>query len=99
MDSRATMVTVLGALEIGLIAAVCYFLSAMVGTKDNSNDLAKTVIPVTGAIGGIVMVHTLLWYLYFTYEPMSMNLYFLVSGSMSMIISLIALSISLVTKG
>jgi hypothetical protein len=92
------MVTVLGALEIGLIAAVCYFLSAMVGTKDTGNDLAKTVIPVTGSIGGIVMVHTLLWYLYFTYEPMSMNLYFLVSGSMSLIISLVALSISLVSR-
>ena len=98
MDSRATMVTVLGALEIGLIVAVCYFLSAMVGTKDTGNDLAKTVIPVTGSIGGIVMVHTLLWYLYFTYDPMSMNLYFLVSGSMSLIISLIALSISLVSR-
>jgi hypothetical protein len=98
MDSRATMVTVLGALEIGLIVAVCYFLSAMVGTKDTGNDLAKTVIPVTGSIGGIVMVHTLLWYLYFTYEPMSMNLYFLVSGSMSLIVSLVALSISLVSR-
>jgi hypothetical protein len=98
MDSRATMVTVLGALEIGLIVAVCYFLSAMVGTKDTGNDLAKTVIPVTGSIGGIVMVHTLLWYLYFTYDPMSMNLYFLVSGSMSLIVSLIALSISLVSR-
>jgi hypothetical protein len=39
-----------------------------------------------------------LWYLYFTYEPMSMNLYFLISGSMSLIISLIALSISLVSR-
>jgi len=98
MDSRATMVTVLGALEIGLVVAVCYFLSVMVGNKDNSNDLAKTVIPVTGSIGGIVMVHTLLWYLYFTYDPMSMNLYFLISGSMSLIFSLIALSVSLVSR-
>ena len=98
MDSRATMVTILGALEIGLIVAVCYFLSVMTGTKDTGNDLAKTVIPVTGSIGGIVMVHTLLWYLYFTYEPMSMNLYFLISGSMSLIVSLIALSISLVSR-
>lgn len=98
MESRSTMVTVLGALEIGLIVAVCYFLSAMVGNKDSSNDLAKTVIPVTGCIGGIVMIHTLLWYLYFTYDPMSMNLYFLISGSMSLIISLIALSISLITR-
>jgi hypothetical protein len=93
-----TMVTILGALEIGLIVAVCYFLSAMVGTKDTGNDLAKTVIPVVGTLGGIIMIHTLLWYLYFTYEPMSMNLYFLVSGSMSLVISLTALSVSLVSR-
>lgn len=93
-----TMVTILGALEIGLIVAVTYFLSTMVGTKDSGNDLAKTVIPVVGTLGGIVMVHTLLWYLYFTYEPMSMNLYFLVSGSMALVISLTALSISLVSR-
>ena len=92
------MVTILGALEIGLIVAVCYFLSAMVGTKDTGNDLAKTVIPVVGTLGGIIMIHTLLWYLYFTYEPMSMNLYFLVSGSMSLVISLTALSVSLVSR-
>jgi hypothetical protein len=36
--------------------------------------------------------------MYFQYEPMAMNLYFLVSGSMSMVISLIALSISLVMR-
>ena len=92
------MVTILGALEIGLIVAVTYFLSTMVGTKDTGNDLAKTVIPVVGTLGGIIMVHTLLWYLYFTYEPMSMNLYFLVSGSMALVISLTALSVSLVNR-
>jgi hypothetical protein len=98
MVDGPTMVTILGALEIGLIVAVCYFLSAMVGTKYNGNDLAKTVIPVVGTLGGIIMVHTLLWYLYFTYEPMSMNLYFLVSGSMSLVLSLTALSVSLVSR-
>jgi hypothetical protein len=98
MDSRTALVTILSVGEIALIAAVCYFLSAIVGSKDTGNDLAKTVIPVTGSIGGIVMIHTLLWYLYFTYEPMSMNLYFLISGSMSLIVSLVALSISLVSR-
>jgi hypothetical protein len=98
MVDGPTMVTILGALEIGLIMAVCYFLSAMVGTKDSGNDLAKTVIPVVGTLGGIIMIHTLLWYLYFTYEPMSMNLYFLVSGSMSLVLSLTALSVSLVSR-
>ena len=49
-------------------------------------------------MGGLVMLHTTLWYLYFTYEPMAMNLYFLITGSMCMIISLVALSISLVNR-
>jgi len=93
-----TMVTILGAFEIALIVAVCYFLSAMVGTKDTGNDLAKTVIPVVGTLGGIIMIHTILWYLYFTYEPMSMNLYFLVSGSISLVISFTALSVSLISR-
>jgi len=92
------MVTVLGALEIGLIVAACYLLSTMVGTKDSTNDLAKVVVPVSGILGAIVMFHTLLWYFYFTYEPLAMNLYFLISGAMSMVIALIALSISLVSR-
>ena len=98
MESRSVMVTILGAAEIGLIIAATYFLSTMVGSTDTSNELVKTVVPVTGILGGIVMVHTLLWYMYFQYEPMAMNLYFLVSGSMSIIISLLALSISLVVR-
>jgi heme/copper-type cytochrome/quinol oxidase subunit 4 len=98
MESRSMMVTILGAAEIGLIIAACYFLSMMVGSSDTGNELVKTIVPVTGILGGIIMVHTLLWYMYFQYEPMAMNLYFLVSGSMSMIISVVALSISLVMR-
>jgi hypothetical protein len=98
MESRSVMVTVLGAIEIGLLIAVTYFLSTLVGNRDTNNDLVKSVIPVTGTLGGIVMVHTLLWYMYFQYEPMSMNLYFLVTGSMTMIFSLVALSVSLINR-
>jgi hypothetical protein len=94
----STFVTVLGTLEIGLIAAGGYFLSQLVGNPDNSNDLAKTLLPVTGILGGIVLLHTVLWYIYFTYNPLSMNLYFLVSTAFSMIISLTALSISLISR-
>lgn len=94
----STFVTILGFFEIGLIAACGYFLSTLVGNRDNSNDLAKTLLPVTGILGGIVLLHTVLWYIYFTYNPLSMNLYFLVSTAFSMIISLTALSIALITK-
>ena len=94
----STFVTVIGVLEIGMIAAGGYFLSQLVGNPDNSNDLSKTLLPVTGILGGIVLLHTILWYIYFTYNPLSMNLYFLVSTAFSMIISLTALSISLVSR-
>jgi hypothetical protein len=97
-ETGSTVVLVLGFIEICLIAVVGYFLSVMVGNKDNSNDLAKTVVPVTGTMGGIVFLHTIIWYLYFTYDPMSMNLYFLVSNAISLIISLTAISISLTSR-
>jgi len=94
----STLVTILGGLEIVLIAVCGYFLSQLVGNNDTSNDLAKTLLPVTGILGGIVLLHTLLWYIYFTYHPLSMNLYFLVSTSFSLIISLTAMSISLISR-
>jgi hypothetical protein len=97
-SSGSTLVTVLGALEIALIAAAGYFLSQLVGTKDSSNDLVKTVIPVTGSLAGIILLHTALWYFYFTYNPLSMNLYFLVSTSLSLIVSITALSIALTNR-
>jgi hypothetical protein len=94
----STLVTILGGLEIALIAVCGYFLSQLVGNSDTSNDLAKTLLPVTGILGGIVLLHTVLWYIYFTYNPLSMNLYFLVSTSFSMIISLTAMSIALISR-
>jgi hypothetical protein len=97
-NNTSTLVMVLGGLEIVLVAAVGYFLSQLVGNSDTSNDLVKTVLPVTGTIGGIVMLHTVLWYMYFTYNPLSMNLYFLLTTSLSVIISLTALSIALVNR-
>lgn len=97
-SSGSTLVMILGGLEIALIAAVGYFLSQLVGTTDTNNDLIKTVMPVTGTIGGIVLLHTGLWYLYFTYNPLSMNLYFLIATSMSIIISLTALSVAIINR-
>jgi len=89
---------ILSGAEIILIAVGAYFLSQVVGTNSTNNDLTKTLTPTIAILCGIVLVHTLLWYMYFTYNPISMNLYFMVSGSMTMIISLVALSISLTSK-
>ena len=97
-QSGALKVTALALFELVLIAACGYFLSNLVGSKDTSNDLAKLVIPVTGTLGGIVLLHTAMWYLYFTYNPLAMNLYYLLATSMCMIVSLAALSISLVNR-
>ena len=97
MESNTT-VSILGACEIVLVIACGYFLSTLVGNSDTNNNLTMTLLPVTGSLGGIVILHTLLWYFYFTYNPLGMNLYFMMSTALSMIISLTALSIALIVK-
>jgi hypothetical protein len=94
----STLVTILGIGEIILIVAAGFTFSKLVGTADTSNDLSKTLLPVTGILGGIVLIHSVLWYIYFAYNPLSMNLYFLVSTAFSMIFSLTAVSIALITR-
>jgi len=92
------VVEILSGLEVLLIGFAAYFLSQVVGTNGTNNDLTMTLIPAIASLAGIVLVHTILWYMYFTYNPISMNLYFMISGSMTMIISLVALSISLTSR-
>ena len=89
------MISLIGATEIAALMTICYFLSHLVGSPDNGNDLAKTVVPISAGIGAIIIIHTLLWYMYFQYNEGAMNLYFLVSGAMCMIFSLTALAVSL----
>ena len=96
--SYRMLVEGLAIVEVILIGITAHLLSQVVGTNSTNNDLTKVVTPVIGMLGGIVLVHTLLWYMYFTYNPISMNLYFMISGSMTMIISLVALSISITSK-
>lgn len=92
------MMTVMATVEIVIIGLCLWQFSNLVGTKDNSNELTQKLLPVTGILGAIVMLHTLMWYMYFTYHPLSMNLYFLFSSAITMIVSLTALSISLIQK-
>lgn len=95
----SSLVIGLGAMEVALIVAVGYCLSQLSGSKDTSNDIVKTVLPITGTLGGIVLLHTAMWYMYSTYKSVDMNVYFLLATSFSIIISLTALSIALVSKG
>ena len=92
------LVSVLGGVEIGLLITAGYLLSQLGGTKDTTNDRVKTVVPITGTLGAIVLLHTALWYMYFIYYPLSMNLYLLLSNSLNTIICLTALSIALVAQ-
>jgi hypothetical protein len=95
MSNLPLMISLIGATEIAALITICYFLSQLVGSPDNGNDLAKTVVPISAGIGAIVILHTLLWYMYFQYNESAMNLYFLISGSMCMIFSITALAVSL----
>ena len=97
-NKGSILITVLGGIEVALIGLVGYFLSRLVGNTDTSNDLVKTVIPITGTIMGIVLVHTGIWFFYLTHNPLSANLYFLMATSMSLIVSLTALSLALVNR-
>lgn len=92
------LITLIGTIEIAALITVCYFFSQLVGNPDNNNDLSKTVMPISAGLGVIIIIHTLLWYMYFNFNAMAMNLYLLISGSFCMIISLTALSISLVQR-
>jgi hypothetical protein len=96
--NNTILVSVLGGVEIGLIALVGYFLTQLTGNPDTANNLTKTVLPITGTLAAIVLLHTALWYFYFIYNPLSMNLYLLLSTSMNTIICLLALSIALTTQ-
>lgn len=97
-STGSPLVMVLGGLELLLVGFAFYCLSRLVGTADTNNDLVKTVLPITGTLGGIVMLHTGMWFLYSTYHPSDMTLYFLLSTSMSLILSLVAISMALVNK-
>ena len=96
--SMTTLISILGGFEIGLMIMTLYFLSTLVGNADTANNLVKTVMPIIGTLGAIVLLHTALWYFYFIYNPLSMNMYLLLSTSMNTIICLTALSIALTTQ-
>jgi len=89
---------VLGVVEVALIVACGVVMSQLSGNADTSNDLSKTVLPITGTLGGIVLIHSIMWYIYFTYNPLSVTLYMQVAMAMCMCISLTALSIAIVNK-
>jgi hypothetical protein len=92
------MPNIIGILELVLVSIGIWQFSQLVGNKDTQNNISAVILPVILIISGIILLHTLLWYYYFTLNPSSMNLYFLISGSISMIISVTAVSISLTSQ-
>ena len=97
-STSAKAVMILAGLEMALITFAIYTLSQLVGNKDTANELTKTTLPATLTLGSIILLHTALWYIYFTYNPLSMNLYFLLATSMCMVISLTALAVSMTNR-
>jgi len=97
-SSGSMLVTGLAVFEIGLIIYAGFALSNISGNPDTSNEVVKSVLPAVFTLGAIIMVHTFLWYMYSTYNPLSMNLYYLLATSFSLLISLMALSIAIVNR-
>ena len=90
------LVKILAVIEITLICFTIYCLTKVTGTADTNNGLTKTLVPVVATLVAIILVHTILWLTYFTQNPLAMNYYFIVSGAITMLFSLTALSVSLI---
>ena len=91
-----TYVVILGVIEMALITTCGFYLSKLVGTKDTSNQISATVLPIVGTLGGIVMFHAVIWWIWFQYMPSHANIYLIVMVSICLICSLTAMAISLV---
>jgi len=94
-------ITFIAAAEIAIILTCLHFFPHMIGNPDNSNDLEKDILPIVYYISGVVSIHTLLWFIYLNYYTSnadSMNVYYLLASSFSILVSLIALSMSLIVK-
>jgi hypothetical protein len=96
MDKISYIVGILAAIDLILISVVIWRFSII---DNNTSNLRATVTPITGILLTIIVLHTALWHMYFQYEPMAMNLYFLITGSMAMIFSISALAITVCQLG
>lgn len=95
---RMVIFYVLIVFEMVLLSVAAWQLSKVTGSVESNSNNTAILGSSLGLLAGIVLLHTFLWYMYFTYNPISMNMYFLISGAVSMIISIIALAISLINK-
>ena len=90
------LVKILAVIEIALVCFTIYSLTLVTVTADTNNSLTKTLVPVVATLVAIIFIHTVLWCVYFTQNPLAMNYYFIISGAITMIFSLTALSVSLI---
>lgn len=95
------LITFISIAEVAIVLTCLHFFPRLVGNPDTSNDLEKDILPNVYYISGIISIHTLVWYIYLTYymsDADGMSLYYLLAGSFSILISLLALSVSLIMK-
>lgn len=96
VESGSMVITAVSVMEIVLISVAIYFLSSLSSNADA--DLTQALLPTSFTLAAIIMAHTFIWYLYSTYKPLNMGLYYTLSTSFSILISLVALSIAIVHK-
>ena len=95
LNKQNIFMIVLAVIEVTVICIIAWKLTELTGSPDNNNELVKTIIPISCLLGLLIMIHTVLWYIYFQNDSSGMSVYFFISGAVSMIFSLIALSVSL----
>jgi hypothetical protein len=87
--------SIFGIVQFALLVTASVYMSRLTGGPDDANELSKNVTTVIVLLCFIVAIHTLMWYVYLIYNPLSLNLYLIVTSAMCLIFSLSALGISI----
>ena len=89
---------VFGVVEFALLITTIVYMSRLVGDKDDSNELSKSVTIIVSLMCLIVAIHTAMWYVYLIYNSLSLNLYLIITTSLCLILSLASMGLSITNR-
>jgi hypothetical protein len=87
-----------GIVEFALLVTAIIYMSRLTGSRDDSNELSKNVTIVIVMLCLIVAIHTAMWYVYLIYNPLSLNLYLIITTAVALMFSLSSLGICIVSR-
>lgn len=80
------------AILVGVVIAIA--LLGRIGSIDDANEKRKNIAIITGSVLGGVLLYTLLIFVYFSANPAYTNTYLIGASSVSIALSIIAVSIA-----